>query len=665
MLADFIEILDLFKLYSEEDNGPLKRFWRSYLEMVSLLLTFIRATRESNWPLHLECIREMLPWYFAYDHVNYARYLPLYLIHMIQLPETHPEAQIMLENGEFGVQRTTEHGFSQMPVDQTIEQTLNRSTKTKGGIVGFSLKKNAVQRWLLTAHSRALFVDKCRVMTGKEEQNRLHTETGKSRMKRDEEDVRKVMEVVSNWTNPFEPSEELASLSSGCVVTETIKSDLLAAKEKGTEALTTFVEDRLLSDSAGFFDPLPKLKLGTFRDAQKKTTVSKEGRAVILRADRNLFARLLVIGQSRQMDLRQLLVHALGPLPWSLALFDGTLVKTNKAALPKLLEDGVESLQCLPAQTTAVIIDAMAMLQTLSKTPERFSELAEMIFKRILMQAGEARRVDFVGDQYPDISIKNMERERRSNSGQLAVAIASSQQFCPRQWKKYLSCGSNKMRLQKFLSEQWSKQEYAERIGNHVMYVTHGNNCTKLVVIDGRMTATEETELYTDQEEADTRMFLHASHASSHGHQRVAIVSSNTDVEVLACHHQSAIPAELTLISGTRTRSRLISIPRLCEKLGPRLCRVLPSLHALTGCDTVSSFAGKGKKRAFEMVRDSQVMSESVQVLGESLPLSKQSITKLEVVVCRLYNDNFSSDDLKFFLRAVCVVLRRKHCISH
>ena len=127
------------------------------------------------------------------------------------------------------------------------------------------------------------------------------------------------------------------------------------------------------------------------------------------------------------------------------------------------------------------------------------------------------------------------------------------------------------MRLQKFLSEQWSKQEYAERIGNHVMYVTHGNNCTKLVVIDGRMTATEETELYTDQEEADTRMFLHASHVSSHGHQRVAIVSSDTDVEVLACHHQSAIPAELTLISGTRTRSRLISIPRLCEKLGPPL----------------------------------------------------------------------------------------------
>ena len=144
-MTDFIKIFDLFKMYSEADNGPLKKFWRSYLEMVSLLLTFIRATREGNWSLHLECIREMLPWYFAYDHVNYARYLPVYLLHMIQLPETHPEAQMMLENGEFGVQRTTEHGFAQLPIDQTIEQTLNRSMKTKGGIVGFSLKKNAVQ----------------------------------------------------------------------------------------------------------------------------------------------------------------------------------------------------------------------------------------------------------------------------------------------------------------------------------------------------------------------------------------------------------------------------------------------------------------------------------------------------------------------------------------
>ncbi|KAL9973342.1 hypothetical protein ACROYT_G019784 [Oculina patagonica] len=144
-----------------------------------------------------------------------------------------------------------------------------------------------------------------------------------------------------------------------------------------------------------------------------------------------------------------------------------------------------------------------------------------MIFKRILIQAGETRRVDFL-------------MERRSNTGQLAVAITSSQQFCLRQWKKYLLSGSNKVRLLRFLSEYRSKEEYAERIGSRVMYVTHGNHCTKLVVIDGR----------------------------------------------------------------------------------------------------------KDKKRAFEMDRDSQVKSDSVQVIGESLTMSVQSITRLQEVVCMLYNDN-------------------------
>ena len=172
------------------------------------------------------------------------------------------------------------------------------------------------------------------------------------------------------------------------------------------------------------------------------------------------------------------------------------------------------------------------------------------------------------------------------------------------------------------------------------MHVTHGNHCTKLVAIDVRMTATDETGLYTNQEETDRRMFLHASHASSHEHQRVVVVSSDTDVEVLACHYQSAIPAELTLISRTRSRSRLISVLRLCEKLGPRVCRVLPSLYALTSCDAVSSYAGRGKKRAFEMVRDNQVISDSVGALRESLPLNAQSITRLEEVVCILFNDS-------------------------
>ena len=54
---------------------PIYSLWNTYLTLVRLLLTFIRATRESNWDLHVLCLRRMLPWFFAFDRQNYARYV--------------------------------------------------------------------------------------------------------------------------------------------------------------------------------------------------------------------------------------------------------------------------------------------------------------------------------------------------------------------------------------------------------------------------------------------------------------------------------------------------------------------------------------------------------------------------------------------------------------
>ena len=235
----------------------------------------------------------------------------------------------------------------------------------------------------------------------------------------------------------------------------------------------------------------------------------------MLRADRNLFARLLVIGQSRQIDLRDLLTHELEPVPWSLATYDGSLAKTNKSALAKLLEDGVEILPNLP-NASAVIVDAMALLQTLPRIPDRFIDLADLILSTVIKQAGEARRIDFVADQYPIVSIKNIEREKRGRSGQLAVQIRSPQQLCPRQWKKFLANGLNKTNLMEFLADVWgTDQRFAEKIGERTLFVTHGESCSKVSIdAQGSTSSSIVLELCSNQEEADTRMFLHALHAS-------------------------------------------------------------------------------------------------------------------------------------------------------
>ena len=52
-------------------------FWSSYIDTVEILLHVLRCIRESNWELHLASVRQMLLSVFAYDHVNYSRYLPV------------------------------------------------------------------------------------------------------------------------------------------------------------------------------------------------------------------------------------------------------------------------------------------------------------------------------------------------------------------------------------------------------------------------------------------------------------------------------------------------------------------------------------------------------------------------------------------------------------
>ena len=73
-------ILQLFQEYlnSLRDKHSLSDFWMSYIDIVKIMLGLLRASRESDWMLHLASIRDMIPWCFACDKLNYARFLSYY-----------------------------------------------------------------------------------------------------------------------------------------------------------------------------------------------------------------------------------------------------------------------------------------------------------------------------------------------------------------------------------------------------------------------------------------------------------------------------------------------------------------------------------------------------------------------------------------------------------
>ena len=81
-------------------------FWSSYMQMVESVLLLTRATRSGDWELHLSSVRKILPWMFAYDRPNYARYLSAYFLELCDLP-----AFEALATGEFAVHRQDKSTF--------------------------------------------------------------------------------------------------------------------------------------------------------------------------------------------------------------------------------------------------------------------------------------------------------------------------------------------------------------------------------------------------------------------------------------------------------------------------------------------------------------------------------------------------------------------------
>ena len=302
-----IRILKLFDEFIDSlrtNCGSLSAFWVSYLDLVEIMLGLLRSSREGNWHLHLYTIRSMIPWCFAYDRQNYAKYLSVYHSQMTALPEEHPQIYTHFTGGGFSVQMGKDNPFGRIPVDQTIEETINKDTQTAGGTKGFSTKPSAVSKYYLNAEYRSTALKQLRSVIEVDSPHNIHSDLQPSRVKKDETDVQSVVELLqTSWTNPFQNNPcDIINLSTGTTAPPDISNDLLLAHESGQKNYQAFYHDRLQNRSKAFYDRLPKLKLKTFTDMRKQQSAKTANKETILKADHRLFGKMILVTDWKSPD---------------------------------------------------------------------------------------------------------------------------------------------------------------------------------------------------------------------------------------------------------------------------------------------------------------------------------------------------------------------------
>ena len=429
-------------------------FWDEFIEMVEILLRFVRAERAGDWNLHIDSLSDMLPYFFAYDRINYARWGSVYFADMKSLPWSAKEVHEEFLSGNHPVKRSG-GSFNQVWTDLALEQSINRDSKTKGGIIGFTQQRDAVNRWYLTAHTRASIVSSTKAMCGNEdiellrnETGQPHKEAGTSRIERGESDVRKLLTVLTEqMLNPFDTSKHksklVMNLATGLTASDDVTNDIASARTIGQENFKELVKTRLVGGhEKGVMDPIRKNKLKTLRFYRTPVKLSSDNPSMpkIIDADRGFFSRLIVVAKSRSVDLKDILTHELSPVPYSLAHPDSTLRKTTKSKLLHILESEVTTYETPPKSDSKCswIYDGMALVQKTKVTIQStFGEYAEVLLNVILktFDIEQCERVDVVFDRYDQqFSIKTQERLKRQTSQGLCITIHGPYTQLPKQW---------------------------------------------------------------------------------------------------------------------------------------------------------------------------------------------------------------------------------------
>ncbi len=120
-------------------------------------------------------------------------------------------------------------------------------------------------------------------------------------------------------------------------------------------------------------------------------------------------------------------------------------------------------------------------------------------------------------------------------------------------------------------------------MGSIELFVSHGKMCHQFSTNNRDEVQIEECEeLYSDHEEADTRLLLHAKQASR-THDHIVIRSPDTDVFILLLGHKPAIPTALYFDTGTGNQRRILDVGKVHLTLGSELCDALIGFHAFTG----------------------------------------------------------------------------------
>ncbi|KAJ8672324.1 hypothetical protein QAD02_003583 [Eretmocerus hayati] len=222
------------------------------------------------------------------------------------------------------------------------------------------------------------------------------------------------------------------------------------------------------------------------------------------------------------------------------------------------------------------------------------------------------------------------------------IVIDNPHTKVPEDIKKLLLNLNNKFQQVKFLC--YNAFKFVKWEARQQLIISGGfENVTKCYKIEGDRIF-DVIDLQSNHLEADTRLSAHAFFDLK-PNSDIVIHSVDTDVFVLAIHFWprfKAMGLSNLRFQSSNQKSRTLACHTSAEFLTPDVCEILPGLHSLTGCDTVSKVGTK--KRGLDLLSHEEFRI-ALTPLGNGLPMTPEESKAIQKFYLRILDKNGVSVD--------------------
>ena len=175
-------------------------------------------------------------------------------------------------------------------------------------------------------------------------------------------------------------------------------------------------------------------------------------------------------------------------------------------------------------------------------------------------------------------------------------------------------------------------------------------NLCSVVTADG---VSEDSELTSNQEEADTKLIFHACVVlKRHPYKNIIIRNTSGDVDIIVIA-LGVIFKSLNQIFFDTNKGNYRKLFKLSEVgLSKEQKLAIVGFQSFTGNYFLSSFFQKGKLTSWKLLEKHHIFLQTFARLGENLTTSESLINSLEEFVCLLYGSSRYKkvNDLRFHL---------------